>query len=1639
MSRGITLRCLAGVFATALIASMAGVLALASPASAATPTWSLATADIYDSGYNQDNTSVITVTDSNGGITVPTIKSATPGTGFTCGAPTTLTGTTASCTITAAPSEGDDSGVIGANGTSNTVTVSETDGTGTFTQNETIVVYPAPICAVAPDGTGSLAGTTDVTYTTSGDPTDAEACDDGAIGPASTLLTGISASGGTIFTGANAIDAAGGLSLTIMSGPGFNWTGSAGSGEADVDTGTAGISKQTWSGATTSAPPPSTMTSASTVASEASFKSGDPLDECPPPPAMIDAGMPFCFEDFEYSGAGPSAAQAALEYSGQSVPTSTTPTVALSRSSGSIGQSVNITDASGACPSTIGTGSSNFLNGSYSCWYGRAGDSTPVTVTVGGKSATVTPTVPANGDVSEGFYSVDGPSDTATYDGAGTVTLMNVTSGHNTVTTSATSAGTATSPYNDLLGDGVSGTDIPVGTEVTNVVNNGNGTWTFTLSNNATATPAAETLTFSAVTLNPPQLNAGFSIPAGTPTGPQTVKVCETTATESGNDWEFGVQWMVPTGSLSYLSGNSGPTQVCDSSTIDVTTATSSTTSTPTHSSVALGGTNTDGATVTGSVSGLDPTGTVSFYACAEGVSPCTPSGSPFDTESLSGTANPASVTSAAFTPTSAGTWCFAAVYSGDGNYAGSSDQSADECYTVTTAPSSTTSTPTHSSVALGGTNTDGATVTGSVSGLDPTGTVSFYACAEGVSPCTPSGSPFDTESLSGTANPASVTSAAFTPTSAGTWCFAAVYSGDGNYAGSSDQSADECYSAGAATSSTTSTPTHSSVALGGTNTDGATVTGSVSGLDPTGTVSFYACAEGVSPCTPSGSPFDTESLSGTANPASVTSAAFTPTSAGTWCFAAVYSGDGNYAGSSDQSADECYTVTTAPSSTTSTPTHSSIALGGTNTDGATVTGSVSGLDPTGTVSFYACAEGVSPCTPSGSPFDTESLSGTANPASVTSAAFTPTSAGTWCFAAVYSGDGNYAGSSDQSADECYTVTTAPSSTTSTPTHSSVALGGTNTDGATVTGSVSGLDPTGTVSFYACAEGVSPCTPSGSPFDTESLSGTANPASVTSAAFTPTSAGTWCFAAVYSGDGNYAGSSDQSADECYSAGAATSSTTSTPTHSSVALGGTNTDGATVTGSVSGLDPTGTVSFYACAEGVSPCTPSGSPFDTESLSGTANPASVTSAAFTPTSAGTWCFAAVYSGDGNYAGSSDQSADECYTVTTAPSSTTSTPTHSSVALGGTNTDGATVTGSVSGLDPTGTVSFYACAEGVSPCTPSGSPFDTESLSGTANPASVTSAAFTPTSAGTWCFAAVYSGDGNYAGSSDQSADECYSVTGAAPVVTTQPVSQYYTSGGSLTFTAAASGTPTPTVQWQYSTNAGATWTNLAGATSTTLTLSGLTSLENHWELRAVFTNVVSSATSNAATMTLATAPAVTTQPSSQYYASGGSLTFTAAASGSPTPTVQWQYSTNAGATWTNLAGATSATLTVSGLTALENHWELRAVFTNVVNSATSNAATMTLGTAPVVTTQPKSQTYASGGSLTFTAAASGSPTPTVQWQYSTNAGSTWTNLAGATSTTLTVSGLTSFENGWEVRAVFTNPINSATSTAATMTYT
>ena len=100
------------------------------------------------------------------------------------------------------------------------------------------------------------------------------------------------------------------------------------------------------------------------------------------------------------------------------------------------------------------------------------------------------------------------------------------------------------------------------------------------------------------------------------------------------------------------------------------------------------------------------------------------------------------------------------------------------------------------------------------------------------------------------------------------------------------------------------------------------------------------------------------------------------------------------------------------------------------------------------------------------------------------------------------------------------------------------------------------------------------------------------------------------------------------------------------------------------------------------------------------------------------------------------------------------------------------------------------------------------------------------------------------------------------------------------------------------------------------------------------------------------------------------------------------------------------ATSTTLTFTTVAA-HNGYLFRAKFTNAAGTATTTVATLTVNAAPaapVVTQNPSNLTVTAGQQATFTAAATGTPTPTVIWQVSTNGGATYNNIAWATSTTL-----------------------------------
>jgi alpha-tubulin suppressor-like RCC1 family protein len=273
--------------------------------------------------------------------------------------------------------------------------------------------------------------------------------------------------------------------------------------------------------------------------------------------------------------------------------------------------------------------------------------------------------------------------------------------------------------------------------------------------------------------------------------------------------------------------------------------------------------------------------------------------------------------------------------------------------------------------------------------------------------------------------------------------------------------------------------------------------------------------------------------------------------------------------------------------------------------------------------------------------------------------------------------------------------------------------------------------------------------------------------------------------------------------------------------------------------------------------------------------------------------------------------------------------------------------------------------------------------------------------------------------------------------APIITKQPISATVEEGQNAVFEAAATSDPAPTVKWEVSKNGGSTWTAVKEATSPTLTITAAKTSESGNLYRASFKNSIGTTNTEAATLTVRKAPAVTKQPAGATVAEGNDATFEATASGFPAPSVQWEVSEDGGGTWQALEGATTTPLVLQAVTHLQDGNEYRAVFSNPAGSVTTEAATLTVRSPPQITQQPSSTIVVVGEEAVFEAQATGFPTPTVQWELSTNGGASWAAIEGATSDQLAIPNPQLAQNGNEYRAVFSNEGGNTHTSAATLT--
>lgn len=276
-----------------------------------------------------------------------------------------------------------------------------------------------------------------------------------------------------------------------------------------------------------------------------------------------------------------------------------------------------------------------------------------------------------------------------------------------------------------------------------------------------------------------------------------------------------------------------------------------------------------------------------------------------------------------------------------------------------------------------------------------------------------------------------------------------------------------------------------------------------------------------------------------------------------------------------------------------------------------------------------------------------------------------------------------------------------------------------------------------------------------------------------------------------------------------------------------------------------------------------------------------------------------------------------------------------------------------------------------------------------------------------------------------------------------ITTQPTTPaVFCSGTNVTLTAAATGADAYIWQEEISTG---NWSNISGANGSmnvagetvSLTLTNVTTTR---KVRCLFTNCGGINTLATSEITLIPQlPNITFQPISQTDCEGNTVDFTVNTANNAN--FQWQKKRPIDASFSNISGANSTgvslstlTITTSGTsTAAHPHLtEYRCIITDANScSVTSNTAVLSVNT----TTKIPDRDVCQGQSTIFTAPTVGTIN-TIKWQKRNSGSTTWNDISGANTTTLTLNNIPISDNGSAYRVVIsfdiTVPNNNGTST-------
>jgi hypothetical protein len=718
-------------------------------------------------------------------------------------------------------------------------------------------------------------------------------------------------------------------------------------------------------------------------------------------------------------------------------------------------------------------------------------------------------------------------------------------------------------------------------------------------------------------------------------------------------------------------------------------------------------------ATLSGAVTPVAPTGTISFTSNGNPIAGCF-------AQTVDATSHVATCSTSSLI---AGSDSIGATYAGDSNFATSGATPISQSVSKQT-PTVTVSSPGPSTVNDSVTFT--ATLTGTFTPLVPAGTVAFTLNGNPIAVCS-------AQTVDATTHQATCATNALI---GGSNTIGATYAGDSNFATTDAAPFTQTVSKLTPTVTLTASPNPSTVNNPVTLT--ATLTGTFTPNDPSGTVSFTSNGNPITGCT-------AQAVDVTTHKATCTTSALVATSD---TIGATYAGDSNFATAGASPITQTVNALAATLGVTASPSSSTNV-----NDTVTFTAQLAGVTmtpvvPSGTVSFAVNGTSSPDC-----PAKPVDASGKAT--CTTNRLVSPADA----IVATYSGDVNFTVAAPGTATQTVSKTT--------PTVALASSGPSNVNNpvtltATLSGAVTPVAPTGTVSFTSNGNPITGCT-------AQTVDANSHVASCTTSSLI---AGSDSIGATYAGDSNFATAGATPITQSVSKQTPTV-TVSSPGPSTVNDSVTFT--ATLSGTFTPLAPTGSVAFTLSGNPITGCT-------AQTVDATTHQATCATTALI---AGSNTIGATYAGDSNFATASAAPFSQSVSKLTPTVTLSTSPSPSNV------NDSVTLTATLSGTftpnDPTGTVSFTSNGNPIASCT-------TQAVGATTHQATCVTSALVATSD---TIGATYAGDSNFATAGASPIPQTVIALTATIGLTVSPSSSTYY-GDTVTFTAQLSNaTFTPVV--------------------------------------------------------------------------------------------------------------------------------------------------------------------------------------------------------------------------------------------------